>query len=220
MKRNRLVYGVGTNDADYTVKVQKTVAGKYITVWDCPYYDRWKSMLRRCYSKKSQVKFPTYKGCSVCEEWLYFSNFKKWMELQNWKGRALDKDFLVEGNKVYSPDTCLFIPNKLNSFVVTSSKTRGIYPLGVYYQKKHKNMINEYNKPYVSKSNNQTNKQIFLGSYTTPEAAHQRYLVEKLRQCKEYLNEFKDELLVVNGLTRIKDKIQHHIDNNLELTEL
>ena len=216
--KNKLLLGVGINDADYSVVRYEKVGGKWKVVWECPYYRRWRSMISRCYSKKYQEKQPTYKGCSVCDEWLRFSNFKKWMENQKWENRALDKDFLVEGDKVYSPSTCLFLPSELNKFITTNAASRGIYPLGVYYMKKPKHMVNEHSKPYVSQINNQAGRNIYLGIYSTPEEAHQVYLNAKLRYCEEYLEEFKDEPLIVKGLIRIKNKVQHHINNNLLLT--
>lgn len=216
--KDRLVYGVGINDADYALVKKGKVDGKWKTVWECPYYRKWCQMLSRCYSKNIQERQPTYKGCTVWEEWLTFSNFKKWMEQQEWEGRALDKDFLVEGNKVYGPTTCVFIPNNLNSFIVTGAKARGEYPLGVSYAKKPKYMVNERSKPYRSMIRNQTGKKVSLGEYLTPKEAHQAYLVAKLEQCKSYLMEFKNETLTVKALIRIRDKIQYHLDNNLELT--
>ena len=89
----RLVFGVGINDSDYEVYKYETINGKRKATWKCPYYERWVSMLRRCYSPRSLEKYPTYKGCTVCEEWLTFSTFKKWMENQEWEDRHLDKDF-------------------------------------------------------------------------------------------------------------------------------
>ena len=60
---------------------------------------------------------PTYKNCSVCEEWHNFQNFAKWF-YDNYPNDdlkyELDKDIKVEGNKVYSPDTCLFVTKKEN----------------------------------------------------------------------------------------------------------
>lgn len=219
MKKIRgIVCGVGINDADYNVTRREKVGGKWKNVWKCPYYRKWLGMLQRCYSKKIQERQPTYKGCTVCEEWLLFSTFKRWMEEQEWEGRQLDKDFLVDGNKVYSPTTCVFIPQKLNSFVISCGKSRGFLPLGVRYTEKPKHMINELTKPYRSQINNQTGESVHIGCYSTPEEAHQGYLVEKLKMCEEYLIEFGDEELVVKGLTRIRNKIKHHIDNNLELT--
>lgn len=217
-KKNKLVFGIGINDLDYPTKQYEIINGKWKIVWDCPYYVKWKSMLMRCYSKKYQERQPTYKGCSVCEEWLLFSSFKSWMEEQEWEDRQLDKDFLVEGNKVYSPSTCVYLPSKLNNFITTSGKIRGRYPLGVSYKKKGKDMVNELNNPYVSKISDQAVNKIHLGYYSTQKEAHQVYLKAKLEQCEDYLIEFKDERLIMKGLTRIYNKIQYHIENNLELT--
>ena len=112
VKPKRLVYGVGINDADYVVQKWETIGyvngkQKQKLIWICPYYSAWKSMLKRCYSSKYQDKRPTYKGCSVSDEWLTFSVFKVWMEKQDWEGKQLDKDLLFEGNKIYSADTCV-----------------------------------------------------------------------------------------------------------------
>lgn len=122
-KKIKLIYGVGINDADYEVQPKDSKA--------CPYYMRWKSMLARCYSKSYQEKFPTYAGCEVCSNWLYFTKFRSWMETQDWEGNHLDKDLLIEGNKVYSPVTCIFVSPMVNSFLVDSRKDKGEYPTGV-----------------------------------------------------------------------------------------
>ena len=79
-RKSKLVSGVGINDADYEVQKYTVVSGKRKRIWICPYYITWTHMLQRCYSEKSQLKHPTYKGCTVCDEWLIFSNFKTWME--------------------------------------------------------------------------------------------------------------------------------------------
>lgn len=126
----KLVCGVGINDANYQVSGFKLKSDGRVCACRCPYYEKWYQMLRRCHSKNRAVKFPNYEGCSVCEEWLYFSNFKEWMEGQNWEDRQLDKDFLIEGNKVYNPDTCVFIPQELNKFITTGAIRRGKIPTG------------------------------------------------------------------------------------------
>lgn len=117
-----LVCGVGVNDADYQVKVWNK--GHRET---CPFYQRWTNMLIRCYREDYIKRFPTYKGCSVCDEWKVFSNFKSWMENQDWKGKQLDKDFLIDGNKIYSPNTCVFIDGKINSLLTNCGEQKGAY---------------------------------------------------------------------------------------------
>ena len=130
LKNRKLVEGVGVNDADY--QTQPTVNGKRII---CPFYRKWHAMLIRCYSKKHLKSQPSYVGCSVCKEWLTFSTFKKWMVDQEWEGKHLDKDILNKGNKIYSPNGCIFVSNDINSLIVDSGKRRGKHPKGVHYQK-------------------------------------------------------------------------------------
>jgi len=139
MKIRKLVYGVGINDADYVVQRNETiyVNGKRTRkqVWICPYYQAWKSMLERCYSIKYQERQPTYRGCSVSEEWLTFSVFKSWMEKQEWEGMQLDKDILFEGNKLYSKETCVFVSSVVNIFTTDRGASRGEWLIGVNWSK-------------------------------------------------------------------------------------
>lgn len=152
----KLLHGVGINDADY--KVRPNIDGKRAM---CSFYQKWTSMLKRCYSEKYQEKNPTYKGCSVVGEWLTFSNFKAWMVKQEWSGNHLDKDFLVEGNKVYGPNTCVFIGHQLNSLLNDRAAARGDYPLGV----------SKYRNNYQASIRDNGIK-THLGSFSTPEEAH------------------------------------------------
>lgn len=125
-----LVCGIGINDATYQVKPTIENKRQY-----CPFYTVWVDMLRRCYSKKHLNKRPTYLGCTVCNEWHTFSVFKTWMESQDWKDKFLDKDILIFGNKVYSPSTCLFVSNKVNTLLLDCNATKGAYKTGVSYYK-------------------------------------------------------------------------------------
>lgn len=162
--KRRPVYGVGINDVDYLVAViDKLPCGKQKQVFKCKYYARWSEMLKRCYSERYHKKKPTYKGCTVCEDWLYLSKFKSWMEKQDWEGKCLDKDILYLKNKVYSPETCVFVSQKLNSFLTDSAAIRGEYPLGVTF--KYKKYCARVSNPFTGKMEN-------LGSFNTPEEAH------------------------------------------------
>ena len=82
-------------------------------------YDTWKSMLERCYDPKYHEKEPTYIDCKVCDEWLCFQNFAEWFydnyyEVEG-ERMALDKDILNKGNKIYSPNNCIFVPQIINN---------------------------------------------------------------------------------------------------------
>ena len=150
------------------------------------YYSLWKSMLNRCYSEIYQEKYPTYKGCIVCNEWLNFQNFAKWFEENYYEvdgeKMCLDKDILVKGNKIYSPSTCIFVPNRINVLFVKSDKMRGDLPIGVFWD-------NNKNK-YIAQCN-ANNKRDYLGSYNTSEEAFQSYKTYKENYIKKIADEYK-----------------------------
>lgn len=76
----------------------------------------WYSGLSRCYDKNFQINCPSYIGCSFIKLWHNCSNFEEWFDENYVDGWHLDKDLKVYGNKLYSPETCVFVPNIINSF--------------------------------------------------------------------------------------------------------
>ena len=191
MKDKKLVYGVGINDADYVVEKYKTTGyvngkQKQKLVWYCPYHRVWKSMLKRCCSTKFQECNPTYRGCSVSEEWITLSNFKRWMEKQDWEGKQLDKDLLFEGNKVYSVETCVFVTSMVNSFTLDSGASRGEWPLGVSWHEGAGKFQSGCSNPF-------TKKREHLGLFTCKEEAHQEWLKHKLEMAHLLAAEQTDE---------------------------
>lgn len=193
-KRNKLVYGVGINDADYIVVVNEIVDftdGKYKqkAVWRCPFYGRWTNMLLRCYSESYQLKYPTYTGCYVCEDWLTFSKFKSWMVTKDHEGKHLDKDILFPGNKVYSPDTCIFVDARVNTFMVECSSVQGEYPIGVDFHKGSGKFRARCQSVVTGKSE-------FLGRFSTQDEAHQAWLEFKLSQAHILVAEQTDERVI------------------------
>lgn len=117
MAKRGLVAGIGINDADYVV--DKKVCKSRKERWLCPYYSRWKAMILRCYSGRQA----SYENTFVCEEWLTFSNFRKWMITQDWEGKELDKDLLGDGT-LYSPTNCTFVPSQVNKFMTNALPER------------------------------------------------------------------------------------------------
>lgn len=159
-EKNGLVYGVGINDLDRAV--YQTVNNKQII---CPIYYTWKEMLKRCFCPVHHKKQPTYINCRLYPDWLKLSNFERWMKVQDFEGKNLDKDILVVGNKLYSPETCVFISKDLNNFLTDHGARRGIYPLGVSWHKKSKKFQASCSDPF-------TKKRGYLGYYDNPEDAH------------------------------------------------
>ena len=66
-------------------------------------YNTWHSMLERGYCLKVKLKFPTYQGVTVCNDWLNFQTFAEWYNKQQFANKIdyhLDKDLLVSCNKI------------------------------------------------------------------------------------------------------------------------
>lgn len=169
VKNRRPVFGVGTNDAPYKTHI-KTNGNRF----ECPFYSKWQGMLKRAYYQPYKERNPTYKDVSVCDEWLIFSNFKKWMKTQDWEGNELDKDLLVQGNKHYSPELCLFISHKINNLVASCSISNGKLKSGVVARKDNA-------KNSFAASCSDKGRQKHLGYYNNEDDAHDAYVKYKYK---------------------------------------
>jgi len=180
--RADMVCGVGINDLvddpNYNTVKYDHSSGKKKVISKCPFYMKWSGILYRCYNSDA----PAYEGCTISDEWRYFSNFKKWMESRSWEGKEIDKDILVPGNKVYGEDTCLLVSRDLNNILHTAESRRGEYPQGV-------SPVSRSTKYHVRQS--KYGKICYIGYYDTVEEAALAYREHR----REYLLE------VVNGLT-------------------
>lgn len=119
--QTKSMYGVETNDS--------TLSSKKVVI------DKWRNMIRRCYSEDYLEQNPTYRECSVCSEWLTFSNFERWVAeqgIEDLKEYDLDKDLLSKGAKIYSPETCCFLPHSLNVLLASCNSKKDELPMGVY----------------------------------------------------------------------------------------
>ena len=172
MPKNKLIYGIGVNDSDYPITQYAKVNGKQKFIWKCPFYTIWANMLKRCYLESYLTKYPTYRDCTVCDEWLVFSTFKDWMEKQSWQGRQLDKDLLSQGSKIYSPDTCVFVDVGINNFIVDNAKARGKYLLGVSWFKPRSKFKATCSNPFTGKNEH-------LGYFNNELDAHNAWRLRK-----------------------------------------
>lgn len=209
--KKRLVQGVGVNDTGGTVSwFDEKGKQKH-----CPYYAVWVHMLERCYSKHHKDKYPTYKDVTCCEEWLTFSNFKSWMEQQDWKGKHLDKDLLVYKNKVYSPEACVFLEPNLNSMLSSHLKSSKKLPAGVHYTAPSKHMCNERSKPYRSEIRID-NKRQYLPYHANALSAHRDWQLKKAEVFIELSKAYSKEEKVSKGLLRIANQILSDYTNCIE----
>lgn len=149
----------------------------------------WQRMKNRCYDRSWHDRHTTYIGCSVCDEWKVFANFEEWFNKHYIEGWALDKDILVKGNKVYSPDTCCFVPQDINQLFTKRKKKDQDTPVGV---KSYRTHDGENRSFYVSIGKGRKNT--YLGCFRTKEEAFSVYKTEKERHIKELADKYKDQL--------------------------
>lgn len=168
-RRRKIVLGFGINDSELPI----THGGGL----DIP-YKIWTSMIRRCYSDKYHKHKPSYIGCSVCEEWKYFSNFLKFFNENYKEGYVLDKDIIIQGNKVYSPETCCFVPPYINGLILTNETKRGKLKTGVYLD----------GDKYVAQCGI-NRKQQCVGRFNSEDEAHESYKKAKYSEIKRVANE-------------------------------
>lgn len=175
-------------------------------------YDRWRGMLQRCYDEKSRHLYKSYAGTTVCEEWKCLQNFGVWYEANYkadiMKGWDLDKDVLGGESKIYSPETCCFVPAPINNVLVKASGVDNGYPTGVVKEgQKYYACFYRRGEPYKSKSCN------------TIEEASTTYAFEKDKYICELVEEFKYGLdpRACDKLINYRTKV---FNENIEYTNL
>lgn len=148
----------------------------------------WSGMFDRCYNKNELLKHPNYIGCEICEEWFCFNNFAKWYNDNQWGNELLlevDKDIRIKRNKIYSPNTCILAPHRINALFVhsvDSSYRNGL--IGTY--------LNQ-NGSYTAQCNTGSKSNRNLGSYKTEIEAFKAYKQAKEKYIKQIADEYNDK---------------------------
>lgn len=151
-------------------------------------YVCWTNMIKRCCSNDKQ-KYPNYKDCKVCDEWLCYENFEKWWnnnyyEVDDEK-MNLDKDILIKNNKIYSPETCIIVPARINMLFVSNKGIRGELPIGVYYDKIHSKYAVHCKINNIQKT---------IGYKDTLIEAFELYKITKEKEIKRVAEEYKNKI--------------------------
>jgi hypothetical protein len=194
---DKSVYGIGYLGEGQYKAIKK---GKMT-----PQYAHWISMLRRSQSEKYHKKYPTYRDAVVCDEWLNFQNFAKWYDINYYEIEGermeLDKDIIFKSNKIYSPETCVFVPNRINSLFIKNDATRGELPIGVCWHK--------HSKKYVALCNSEKGEQVSLGYYENPDDAFTTYKIYKEVVIKKVAEEYKVKIpnILYEAMINYKVKI-------------
>lgn len=180
------VYGVG-----YIGDFEKVLPnGVYPT--DTKAYDMWVRMLERSCSKNYTEKHPTYKDVSLCEEWKCFTTFYSWFEdnyyeLPNTR-MELDKDIIIKGNKLYSPETCVVVTQDINCLFTKRQNHRGDYPIGVSYNSREDKYSASCSNPFGN------GRQDFLGNHNTIDKAFKTYKKHKEMIIKQVADYYKGRI--------------------------
>ena len=169
------------------IGIGKFVGGSYSD--ESTEYDYWDGMLRRGYSERVKKLHLSYNDCTVDEHWHNFQNFGDWFEKnykpEYMKGWCLDKDILIKGNRIYSENTCCFVPNEINVLFTNGYVKRGKYPKGVSYKPKINRYVAQYQNNCVV---------THIGTYKTIEEAFQAYKEVKEDYIKQKANKWKDKI--------------------------
>ena len=183
------VYGVGCLGGNLDLKSK--INGKL-----CKIHNLWRKMIERCYNEKFHERCPTYTGCYVSDEFKDYSKWREWYDNYQYKqdGWHLDKDLLIKGNKVYSKDTCVFLPQEINNVLTKRTALRGEYLIGVCW--------NKTNKAFKATVRKNKGKQEHLGYFNTEIEAFNAYKVAKENYIKSVAKEYKDkvDIRVYNAL--------------------
>ncbi len=218
----KYVCGVGKNDIkkaaviEYLVQVEGyiiEVALKLYTIM----YNAWKNLLNRAYSEKCHQSYPTYIGVTVCDEWLFFSNFAKWFTKNYIGDYDLDKDLLKQNNKQYSPHVCRYVPNYVNKVLLDRGNARGSM-LGVC----------ESGKGFKAQCNqlqgDGTYKRVYLGTYDKPEQAHAAWQRGKIEAIKKVIEKYQKDPHwypeIVDALNNRIQVLRNDIQNGCETKKL
>lgn len=168
------IHGIAINDASYITQKRSG---------SCPIYRRWRHVLRRVLDPNE----PSFGRSKICDEWLRYSAFESWMRQQQWEGLELDKDILGDGSRIYSPQTCAFVPQYLNQIInCIKPKTEGSCLIGT---RKNKRGF------FEAKCNIGNSKSVGLGTHVTEPLAHRAWQTEKVRQLEIAVHRYAGETL-------------------------
>lgn len=159
--KSKLIFGLGVCDSG---QHQAMLSGRPTRV-----YQIWYAMFRRCYGNRDIKARPTYIDCTVCDEWRSFQTFADWYYANYPKDGGnyqLDKDLKILGNKVYSPETCLFVSRQVNMFTIDCGAKRGDLMIGVSIRKDSGMFVAQCGNPSIKRKNE------YLGQFESELQAH------------------------------------------------
>jgi hypothetical protein len=171
-------------------------------------FKHWRGMIERCYNTNYT---PYREEGEVTERWHCFANFivdsklllgyKEMAEHPKIKF-SLDKDYIIEGNQIYSKENCCFLPQDLNSFILNTNKNREYKFEGIYLRKDNLNFRASVRFNGKTKNVLESNDPIIV---------HDAYWEEKCKIAAFYFN---------NSYSFLSNEIRNIIYNRIKLKEM
>lgn len=170
-------------------------------------HTKWHNLMTRCYDERYKKNRPTYEEATCCEEWHNFQNFAEWATNQDGFGKhgyELDKDVISYGNKIYSPETCLFIPGAINIFFSNKDVGNAGY-IGVNHIKPTSKNCKD---GYIARCFIEGERK-YLGYYNTPNEAYEVYRRAKIKAAKDLAYEWEGKVdpRVITALLNFKQRL-------------
>lgn len=149
---------------------------------DTPEYTAWRNVFKRCYHEPYQRTHPSYIDCSVAPEWHNYQIYAQWWHENHYdvpgEKVQFDKDILVKGNRVYCPERCLFVPQRIN-LIFQGKRLSNQLATGVLQRG------NKYAAMYNTKS---------LGTFESLEEAVSAHDEAKRQSIMRVANEYKSRI--------------------------
>lgn len=144
-------------------------------------YSVWTGIIERCYN----LSHPAYYDCCISDEWLNYQNFAKWYNNEYYYCRGecmhVDKDILCPGNRVYSADTCIIVPQRINCMITRVQIKEDGLPTGCHY---HNDSIRVmFDNKYIGKFDKHDVKNAFM-----------LYKKEKEKLIKQVADDYKCDI--------------------------
>lgn len=172
----------------------------------------WSDINKRCGNSTSRN--PRY--AEVTNDFLDFQDFAEWANSEyGYKKQdgdrmwAIDKDILLQGNKSYNANLCMFVPMQVNGLFVSNVAKRGNLPIGVSMDR---NSIRASCRDYVDGKS----LSVHLGMFGSYHEAHRAWQKAKVQIIIKTANQYKDHKKLYYGLLERASQIESDILNNQE----
>jgi hypothetical protein len=166
-----------------------------------PAYQMWRDMCRRCFDDEVRATQPYYETVTIDKSWTDFQNFAPWYYSNFVEEWELDKDLFSGEAKRYAPETCCFLPRRLNGWLERIRSIKSGETLGYSYHSR--------DLVYNVRLRDSSDKLIHLGYFKSEKEARFAYVCGKVAQLESLLENYREDLppRTFNKLTELKNEL-------------